>query len=105
MLALFVSNIVTLHGLSVIRPEIEGVERDVIAAGFFTSSGGTPERAGLMGGYSWLMNLYIMKESCHAIANEKPFYPGGKKNTWNRYLFIFPSDGRKIEQTWPDFRR
>jgi len=67
-------------------------------AGFFTSSGGTPERAGLMSGYIWLMNLYIMKESCHAIANEKPFYPGGKKNTWNRYFFIFPSDERKLNK-------
>ena len=58
-------------------------------AGFFTSSGGTPERAGLMGGYSWLMNLYIIKESCHAIANGKPILSGRQNNTWNRYFFSF----------------
>jgi len=81
------------------------VEDIFLDAGFFTSSGGTPERAGLMGGYSWLMNLYIIKESCHAIANEKPILSGRQNNTWNRYFFIFPSDGRIIEQTWPDFRR
>jgi hypothetical protein len=33
------------------------------------------------------------------------FYPGGKIIPETDIFFIFPSDGRKIEQTWPDFRR
>jgi hypothetical protein len=46
---------------------------DVIAAGIFTSSGGTSERAGLMNSCRGLMNCYITREDYHAIADEEPF--------------------------------
>ena len=52
MPALFARNANVLQGLSEIRKDTVNVARNVIAAGFFTSFGGTPERAGLIVGYT-----------------------------------------------------
>jgi hypothetical protein len=75
-------------------------------AGFFTSSGGTPARAGLMRGYTKLLYLYRVKENYHAIADEESIaIREAKKISDNRYFFIFPSERRTIEQTMPDLPR
>jgi len=73
MAALFICYLDTLRTITFCRTGIRDVEDTLMGAGFFTNSGWMPARAGLMGGYGMLKNLYRMKETYHTIANEKLF--------------------------------
>jgi hypothetical protein len=99
MSVLFVRNVDVLQCLSVIRADLGDVARNGIAAGFFTTSGWTPERAGLTSGYSELLNLYTMKENYHTVANEEfYFHPGGKKYLGTDIFSFFPLIEEKLNK-------
>jgi hypothetical protein len=62
MPALFLCNVPELQGFSAGLTGIGDMAAVFTSAGFFTRSGGTPAKAGLMGGYGKLMNLCRMKK-------------------------------------------